>query len=64
MLGKHDNRHARPFIITYIKGDRSLGDSARSLDDAKARIAARLTKRYNKGERAVVKLNGNTVLET
>lgn len=43
-----------PFVITYIKGDRRLADSARDLEGAKARISARLAKSHNRGERAEV----------
>lgn len=64
MLGKRDNRHSRPYIIRYIKGDRVLSDSARSLDDAKARISNRLAKRHNRGERAEVYRNRQLVHET
>ena len=43
-----------PYVITYIKGERRLSDSARDIDSAKARIASRLAKKHNKGERAEV----------
>lgn len=51
---KRNQLTAAPYIITYIKGDRRLSDSARDLDGAKARIASRLAKRHNRGERAEV----------
>lgn len=53
---KHGKKqfHGTPFVIVYIKGDRRLNDSARDLDGAKARVAARLAKRHNRGERAEV----------
>lgn len=55
-------RRPRPYIIAYIKGDRRLGDSAETLDGAKARIAARLANRHNRGERAEVYRDGMLVL--
>ena len=64
MLGRRDNRHERPYRIDYIRGERVLYDSARSLEDAKARIATRLAKRHNRRERARVVLRGITVFET
>ena len=51
----------RPYIIAYIRGDRRLGDSAQTLDGAKARIERRLAKRYNRGERAEVFCGGALV---
>lgn len=55
---KHGNANKQitgsPYIISYIKGDRRLADSARSLGAAKAKIEARLAKRHNRGERAEV----------
>lgn len=53
-----------PFVITYIKGDRRLSDSARDLEAAKARIATRLAKRHNKGERAEVHHRHQLVFST
>jgi hypothetical protein len=44
----------RPYIISYIKGLRRLYDSAPTLDAAKIRIARRLEKKHNKGEKAEV----------
>jgi hypothetical protein len=62
---KHGRAHRdRPYIIAYIKGDRRLADSACDLDAAKARIAARLAKRHNKGERAEVYCNHVLVFST
>jgi hypothetical protein len=54
----------RPYVIAYLKGDRRLGDSARTLEGAKARIEARLSKPHNRGERAQVYLRGALVFET
>lgn len=62
-LGTRDQRHERNYVINYVRGTRVLGDSARSLDAAKARIQARLSKRHNKGEVGRVFLNGKLVLE-
>lgn len=64
-LGRRDNRHERPYVIAYIRPDgRKLYDSARTLDDARARIDARLAKRHNRGETATVHLGGKLVLDT
>ena len=51
----------RPFIIAYVRGDRRLADSAETMDGAKARIAARLAKRHNKGEKAEIYLRGQLI---
>ena len=63
-LGTRDNRHERPYYINYVRGGRALGDSATTLESAKARIAARLAKRHNRGERAQVYRDGKLVFET
>lgn len=54
----------RPFIIAYVRGDRRLGDSAQTLEGAKARINARLAKRHNRGERAEVYTSGKLIFST
>lgn len=63
-LGTRDNRHERPYRIEYVRGTRILGDSARSLDGAKARAEARLAKRHNRGETARVWLDGKLVWDS
>lgn len=64
-LGTRDNRGPdRPYIITYERGERKLYDSARSLDDAKLRIAIRLAKRHNRGEVANVYLRHELVFSS
>lgn len=60
-LGTRDNRHERPYVISYVRGPRRLSDSARTLDAAKARCAARLAKRHNRGEVAEVWYMGQLV---
>ena len=51
----------RPYVIAYVRGARRLSDSARTLDDAKARISARFSKRHNRGEQATVFYFGECV---
>ncbi len=60
-LGRRDSRGERPYVIAYVRGDRKLYDSARTLDDAQTRIAARLAKRHNKGEVAHVYKSGRLI---
>ena len=60
-LGTRDNRHERPYVIAYVRGDRKLYDSARTLDDAQTRISARLAKHRNKGEVAHVYKGGRLI---
>jgi hypothetical protein len=62
-LGTRDNRHERPYNIAFFRGERVLLDSARSLESAKARVAARLAKRHNRGERAEIYLHGQLVFQ-
>lgn len=59
--GQASNQQFRPYSIEYIKGDRLVRDSARSLEGAKALIAARLAKRHNRGEVARVLFRGEVV---
>lgn len=65
MLGRRDNRHERPYRIDYVRvlDGRVLGDSARTLDDARVRIEARLSKRHNKGEIGRIYLRGKMIRE-
>lgn len=60
-LGRRDNRHERPYVIAYVRGDRKLYDSARNLEDAVDRADARLAKRHNKGEVAHIYRSGKLV---
>ena len=60
-LGRRDNRHERPVRIEYVRGTRVLGDSARSLEDALARVSARLAKRHNRGEHARLYRGGKLI---
>jgi hypothetical protein len=53
-IGDHRRQTERPYYIRYIKGDRQLSDTATTLEFAKERVAARLAKKHNKGERAEV----------
>lgn len=54
-LGKRDNKGERPYLIAYVRSNgRRLSDSARSLEDAHARIAARLSKPQNRREHAEI----------
>jgi hypothetical protein len=59
-------REARgiPYVITYVKGERQLADSADTLDAAKARISARLAKRHNRGEHALVHYRHKLVFDS
>lgn len=64
MLGKRDNRHERPFRIDYVRSTRVLYDSARTLEDARARVAARVMKPANRAELARIYLRGQLIEET
>lgn len=61
MLGTRDNRHERNYVIRYIKGNRTLMDSGRTLEDARNRCKERFSKRCNKGEICQIYLNGNLI---
>lgn len=64
MLGKRDNRHERPYRIDYVRSTRVLGDSARTLESARERVMARLSKPHNRAELARIYLHGKLVEET
>ena len=64
MLGKRDNRHERPYRIDYVRSTRTLYDSARTLEGARARIATRLTKPAHRAELARIYLGGRLIEET
>jgi hypothetical protein len=51
----------RPYGIVYLKGNRRLRDSAETLDGAKARAHARLSKPHNRGETVEVYFGGELV---
>lgn len=63
-MGKRDNHGDRPYAIAYIKGERRLADSAKTLDGAMARVVVRLAKRHNRGERAEIWFNGALVFSS
>jgi len=49
----------RPYVISYIRGERCLYDSARTLEHARVRVAERLAK--NKTETAIIRRYGEVV---
>ena len=64
---KHSSDRQRPhrFNIEYWRGDRMLRDSASSFEQAQAKVAARASKRHNRGETArVYDLRRNLVIDT
>lgn len=63
--GKHNRRPPRdPHYIEYWRGDRMLRDTGDGFEAAKRRIELRLSKRHNKGERAIVYKNRVVVFDT
>lgn len=62
-LGTRDNRHSRPFLIAYVKGDRTLHDSARSIDGARTKCRARLEKPHNRGDICRIYQSGRLIDE-
>lgn len=48
----------RPYVIRYVRGARSLFDSAQTLEKAMQRIDSRLSSAAGRGETASVYRNG------
>lgn len=57
-IGNHRKQTDRPYYIYFLKGAQRIEDrlpeSVTTLEFAKERVATRLAKKHNKGERAEV----------